>query len=59
MLHCIIYILCFTLIHRRVSMYFSNIYKMEFIIGIQGADFVLTASDCNGMQSIVRMKDGE
>ncbi|XP_057312801.1 proteasome subunit beta type-2-like [Hydractinia symbiolongicarpus] len=38
-------------------MFFSNIYKMEFIIGIQGADFVLTASDTNGMQSIVRMKD--
>jgi len=30
---------------------------MEFIIGIQGADFVLTASDCNANQSIVRMKD--
>lgn len=31
---------------------------MEFSIGIQGADFVLAASDCNGARSIVRMKDG-
>ncbi|XP_066931503.1 proteasome subunit beta type-2-like [Clytia hemisphaerica] len=30
---------------------------MEFSIGIQGADFVLVASDCNGARSIVRMKD--
>lgn len=30
---------------------------MEFAIGIQGADFVLTATDCNGARSIVRMKD--
>ena len=32
---------------------------MEFSIGIQGADFVLVASDCNGARSIVRMKDGK
>lgn len=31
---------------------------MEFSIGIQGSDFVLTASDCNGARSIVRMKEG-
>jgi hypothetical protein len=31
---------------------------MEFSIGIQGADFILTASDCNGARSIVRMKEG-
>ncbi|XP_047124333.1 proteasome subunit beta type-2 isoform X1 [Hydra vulgaris] len=29
---------------------------MEFIIGIQGADFVLTAADQNAARSIVRMK---
>jgi len=30
---------------------------MEFLIGIEGADFVLLASDRNGGRSIVRMKD--
>jgi len=30
---------------------------MEFLIGIQGADFVLTAADRCGNQSIVRQKD--
>ena len=32
---------------------------MEFLIGIEGADFVLLASDRNGGRSIVRMKDGK
>lgn len=32
---------------------------MEFLIGIQGKDFVVVASDCNQARSIVRMKDGK
>ncbi|XP_028402512.1 proteasome subunit beta type-2-like [Dendronephthya gigantea] len=30
---------------------------MEFLLGVQGKDFVMIASDCNQGRSIVRMKD--
>jgi len=33
--------------------------KMECLIGIQGPDFVLVASDSASGRSIVRMKDGK
>lgn len=32
---------------------------MEFLLGVQGRDFVMVASDCNQGRSIVRMKDGK
>ena len=33
--------------------------KMECLIGIQGPDFVLVASDSASGRSIIRMKDGK
>ena len=33
--------------------------KMECLIGIQGPDFVLVASDSGSGRSIIRMKDGK
>jgi hypothetical protein len=32
---------------------------MEFLLGVEGKDFVMVASDCNQGRSIVRMKDGK
>lgn len=43
-----------SLSHRVVSA--SN---MECLIGIQGPDFVLVASDSGSGRSIIRMKDGK
>lgn len=46
-------------IHGSVAKSSFSASNMECLIGIQGPDFVLVASDSGSGRSIIRMKDGK